>query len=857
MLLGNVPVALQPFAERERVLARFRGKAFKALSARKKFEDVNKSLLTLIQNADDPCFLLPAVIDYIACVNKEKFLLEPYRMLQFEFWLNHYSNISDEENWKVRCKIVGKTINRDDYQLFFPIGMRKVLTGSHFVAAHMSPDIDTTIASFWGWVDAFGARVGTGVHHWSLPGSYPDSTLALLFETLFGKDVLDVVAKETATLSLTALDLVSNKGVLKLHTKSRLTHVHAGSHIVAVDDKGHFKGDWRPSDAEAVRQVVLSFYSLIRWLEHTIYYRLISTYAKMKVTKKDIQKALDDLFSIKLYESEPAMEFSESQRHQVDIFIKKVLKISKGLQISFKELVETLSKAMNIPLPSYEFVPKAIFDSVGTLKENRPEIFTHLEKLFRASADASSACRHFLDRLDVLLAIKREVLNIPSQFITLKSDVEEIRTKMNSLEYLTVAIPEEEGNWFPVGVVYANDIRRKTLGTVSLRDFSNEGETKMASYLEVVSIIDHHKSNIATSTAATIIIGDAQSANTIVAEQVVKLNQRYSLLGMTPKEIDREKKALSANAKSASDLGKLKRLAELAINGEKNHKQYIHPVREYSEYLFFLHAILDDTDLLTKVSKRDLDLLATLLNRMKSLACKKDSEIISFDNIPQNDRYIEEATKRILQNEDMYSIYKKIYAHKEKEVETNIARCLKGRPSTIFLDTKVQNGCCRIGQTKLFSTNYPIFAEHADRLKSLWLAESKKVYSQTPQIDLHMQMITTIATADEVYHPKSSKWKHQDELWFWVPPVQGAMEHLVNFLNAFTATQIIQQNDMHVEFLGENFWDLQLLFSQNFPKAIQSVNKEKMLPIAVLRFKAGLLNSRKAFITPYLPRLLA
>ncbi len=851
VLLGNVSLTYKPFSGLDKVL-----KAIPAsLSNRKRFEKINSSLLACIQKEKEPCFLLPQVIDFISRVNQQKLLLEPYRLLDFEFWLNHYSNLSVHENRHIRCKIVGKNIDRSDYQLFFPIGMNKTLAGSHFVAAHLSPDVDTTIASFWGWVDAFGAQVGSGTHQWALPGQIADSHIAMLFQKAFGREFLEVVARKSDTLTLTALDLVSNKNVLKLNSKSRLSHVHGGKELIVIDDLGHFVGDWRASDAELVRHHVTSFYSLIRWLEHAIYYKLISAYAKEKVTKKDVQEALDSLFTTKLTESEPALEFTDTQKKQVDTFLKAVLKIASGIRITYRDLVGALAKAIDITLPTSEFVPDAIFTKDGILKEDRSKLFTHLEKLFRSVAEASSHCRHFLDRLDVLLAIKDKVLNIPSQFITLKSEVEEIRTKMNTLEYLTVVIPEEGGNWFPVGVVYASDLKRKPLGTVSLRDFSNEGETKMASYLDVVSVIDHHKTDIKTQGASTITIGDAQSANTIVSELVVTLNERYSHLGISQEVIDKEIKTLQKKAKTPEELRKLKRLLELALNIQND--RYIHPDREYYEYLFFLHAILDDTDLLTKVSLADLEAVKTLLNRLKSLVVGRDAEIITFTDIKRDEHFIENASRRILQNEDMYSIYETIYAHKEKEVETNLTACVQGKPSTIFLDTKVQNGCARIGQTKLFSTNFATFSKHRDALQNLFFSQAQKIFLQSPQIDLHMQMITTIATASEVYHAKLNKWRHKDELWIYVPSTQGAFEHLVNFLNAFSASPLIQANDLQVEFLGDNYLELEEIFSQNFAKATQVVAKEKTLPIAVLRYKAGLLNSRKAFISPYLPRLIA
>ena len=39
---------------------------------------------------------------------------------------------------------------------------------------------------------------------------------------------------------------------------------------------------------------------------------------------------------------------------------------------------------------------------------------------------------------------------------------------------------------------------------------------------------------------------------------------------------------------------------------------------------------LDDTDLLTKISRVDVECMASLLNRLKSLTMKKEVEIVFF-----------------------------------------------------------------------------------------------------------------------------------------------------------------------------------------------------------------------------------
>ena len=856
--LADYSVSFTPFLHLDELFLQFQTKSFRNLSARKKFAKVNQTLLECIQNSAEPCFLLPSVIDFISKVQKQELLQEPYRMLNFEFWLNHFSGLTDEENRRIRNKIVGKNIPREEYQAFFPIGMGKMFNGSHFVAAHLAPDVDTTIASFWGWIDAFAARVGTGQHQWSLPGKLADSHTALLFQELFSEDVFEVLVRQTQALTLTALDLVSEKDLIKVPSSTVSSHIDHSQNvkpIIVTDETGHFLGAWRANDAEAVRQVVVVFYSSITWLENAIHEKIISVFTNKDVHLQDIKSALESVLEISIKTSDAIRECSDHQKRALHDFLKKVLGLTKGSQSTFSDLIRRLDSLLNLNFSPFQTLfDQALYDHNQLLIEDRPKLFSTLEKIFKDLDSMLQAVRNYIDRLDLLLAIKEKVLAIPSPFITLKSDVEEIRKKMENYEYLPVLVQEGNDKWFVVGVVYANDSKRELLGTVSLRDFSNELETKMASYLQVISIIDHHKSDIKTAGVSTLIIGDAQSSNTIVAELVMKINDRYSLQGQTPEHIDEQ---LQSALKTCDDLKKVQRLLQLKRSSQMKDSYYIHPKREFAEYLCFLLAILDDTDLLTKVSLRDVMCVKELLNRMKTIGSQNDCECISFDSIGRDDTFVKQASAHILQNDDMYSLYSKIYAFKEKEVEKDLQACLEDKPSSIFSDTKEQNGCCRVGQTKLFCPNIPLFQSHVASLRSLWQANAKKVYETRPQIDLHIQMITTIAGADEVHSDKALSWKHKDELWFWVPETASAYERLVNFLNAFHATALVQNNAMEVEFYGQNAVELEQIFAQNFPKATRKVAKETTLPIAVLYYKAGLINSRKAAISPYLPRFIA
>lgn len=273
-----------------------------------------------------------------------------------------------------------------------------------------------------------------------------------------------------------------------------------------------------------------------------------------------------------------------------------------------------------------------------------------------------------------------------------------------------------------------------------------------------------------------------------------------------------------------------------------------------TEYLHYLYAILDDTDLLTKVSLRDVECVASLLNRLKTLSLQKEVEIIHFDDVPRDAKFAKAAAKRILQNREMHSLYSKVYAAKEKNVEEALQACVAKQPSTVFVDTKVQNGCCRVGQTKLFAKNYPLFARHAMEIRKIWLVDAQETYKAKKEVDLHLHMVSTVAGADELFAGSQGKYPHKDEMWLWIPSTVTAVEHLKTFLNAFRSSPGAAGNEMEVEFLGDNAQELEQIFKESFTP-LPCKTTSAGLPIAVLRFTAGTINSRKAMISPYLPLL--
>jgi hypothetical protein len=231
-----------------------------------------------------------------------------------------------------------------------------------------------------------------------------------------------------------------------------------------------------------------------------------------------------------------------------------------------------------------------------------------------------------------------------------------------------------------------------------------------------------------------------------------------------------------------------------------------------------------------------------------------DLKAVKIDDLPRDKQYAKKGATRILQNKDMYSLYRKVYQFREKEVEKNLGLCAKGKPSNLFADTKEQNGCCRIGQIKMFVPNLPTFAKHGNEIRSVWVKEAMKAHKEKPELDLHISMTSTIVNAEEVYKGKGRQYRHKDELWVWIPKTEMAVEHLKRFLSAFQNSPGLKNNSIEVEFLGANADELALIFEESFCEGKRKKTK-KNLPIAVLRYKAGSLNSRKAMVSPFLPTL--
>ena len=821
-LIGNYSLECDTFFDIETLIS--------ALKKKKMGERTSfacRQILTRIEKSPQEAFLLKAVIEAIAAVNPH--LSEPITFSFFEFYLNQKSGLSTEKNLEIRAKIAGKKIPRGDYQILFPIGMGNTFAGSHFVSAHKSPDTDTTVASFWGWIDSFAAKVGEGLHHWSLPGGAPSTSITELFKKIFGDHFFDQLIRSRATLTLAALDLINDEGVELLQADQSIRRLDHGTHekaLLLIDSEGKYLGSWRASDVERVEQIIRLVEGSIDWMASRLRLVAIDTLSKKSPSKKSLEKqfaAIDQQRVDKIF------SFSENDRSQLLQFFENILQIKAP--VTFEKLQEKLS-----PLKEFRTLIETGVKKI--LSKSRQQIFQELKSLSIEGNKLLLECRKRIERLDLALLIKEKILHIPQNTLLVNSDIEEIRTKMGSFSHLPCIF---EGR--PLGVVWAKEVRLDHLGTVSFRDFCNEEEVQMASYLTPISVIDHHKSNLKTASPPAVLIGDAQSANVLLAELAMTINDRYSTLGMSRKQI---KEQLKKNPSGFLQQRLLQKEMALQLRGNF----FIHPKREFAEYFFFLQAILDDTDLLSKVTLRDVRCVMELVNRMKGLVAQQETEVIQIKSAAD----ARKAADEILQHEELYSIYSSMYNWREQQME----KSLQNLSDDLFDDTKEQNGCCRVGQIKLFCSNRSLLEKKKENLLAAWIEKSLAMTKNHPSFDLHIMMISTIPSAKEVYRKKKRLWRHEDEYWIWIPSSEIARDHLAFFLNAFGMQHEVSQLEFEVEFKGNECDWLEEIFTRNFISATFTKDKNWSGEcVALLKFTAGALNSRKALVSPFLPKIVS
>ncbi|MGR3973596.1 MAG: hypothetical protein QRY72_03380 [Candidatus Rhabdochlamydia sp.] len=658
-MLGDLLISPRLFLQTESLIQQFKTPIFAQLSPLEQEHQVCKQLLEAILQEDKDSFALIPTLHFIDQIVSEN-ILPSFHFLRFERWLDHDSHLSFEDNLYVRGKIAGRWIPRHCYQKLFPLGEGKMYPGPHFVTAHASPDVDTTIASFWGWVDAFAARVGSKGHIWNVPGDTPPEHLeiSLLFTSLFGKNLFSRLAQNQTKLAVTAKDLY--------HEDTR-------------------EGDlWQ--------------------------------------------------------------------------------------------------------------VPAATLPMSASLEEVQAVLKTH-------------PCVHIVHK--------------------------------------------EEDNLVILGVIEAQDVQKTPLGTVSLRDFSNREETYIPPYLDVISVMDHHKSHLVTTRACMIWVTDAQSCNVLVAESSNLLSEGVATSGMTLDATLNQMQMLLSTSLTPSSCRLLQRVVQKLKVFQRSSAYFVSPEREQFEALCYLYAILDDTDLLSKATYQDVICVAAVFNKLKSLSEKKEVELIHFDDLKEDETFVKNGVERLLNHEEMISLYHKIDVLKEQGVTDQLRLAAEGNMSYLWSDTKEQNGCCRVGQTKIFPGNIPTLWENHTALYQRWQEMAKLSFSHHSQLTLHLQMMSTLAGSKRGHGEEGAVYTHFDELWIWAPSTPKGLECLKTFLKQFLSSPAVTKLQIEGSCFSQ---ELAHILHQEYPHLIiRESQEDKGCEGMILRYPAGSLNSRKAAISPYLP----
>lgn len=859
-LLGDCSVSFKKLAGEEEALKRLAEEFLSLSNEKEKIDAIATTLYQCIVNSKSS-FLLSAVIRFIDSVRQA--IYPDFVFADFELWLNQFSSISLEENYFIRSCIMGKHVPREEYQIYFPIGMNRCFSGPHFVTAHDSPDLDTTIASFWGWVDAFAAQVTNGLHIWNIPGGLQLSQVEVAFlfsEIMQGSSDL-ILMRTRNILSVSSFDLMTQRGFIKKYSEdisdgNYERQMHA---TVLINKLGHYVGDWRDIDVERVQQIIILFDSSLHWIENHLQHVIISLLAKKTIDRKAVQATITDITDFPLENAKPVQLFTTRQKKYMQEFLIKVIHIDKGLQCSILELMLALERqGFGEFTPVFSklrhFLEKDIFSSSLTLSEVRCFLFSHIEKIRGLIENLFESIRVSMRSLGIALQIKRDVYGYLPHYVTKHVSLEELKIKIGNYSHLTVTLADSTGKLTPIGVIHAVDIQQECLGTVSLRDFSNKNEVEIPPYLEVISIIDHHKSVLETKSPSVSSISDVQSSNVIVAEKAFQINDRYSVNGMSQLQVETQIKEFR-NSNDSRSLRIMRRLLQRKMNFDKKKPYFVDPIREYTEYRHFVYAILDDTDLLTKVTRRDVECMCSLLNRMKSLVLQQEVEIIDFDDISENNEFVSLASKKLLQNEDLYSLYQKTYDAKEQNLNQLIEESVHKDSSGIFADTKIQNHCVSVGQTKIFPNNYTQYAKYRDALRSRWVEKCNEQFTLQNHIDLYLHMISTLASAKQLYTASACKHMHSDELWIWIPNCESSIEHLQFFLTTWQQLPELEKRITSIEIYGKDSDIYERILTQSFSEKLNITQFTKhKFSICIIYYSAGCMNSRKTMISPFIPK---
>jgi inorganic pyrophosphatase/exopolyphosphatase len=754
---------------------------------------VFQTLTEYILQQPAPCFLLKEVVKHLEGKRSEGMQIS---ICDYEFYLKNHSNLSKEKQMEIRQKIMGRKAPKEASQILFPVAANGQMPGSVVVTAHLSPDIDTVVSSFNGWMDAFEMDVSQNLHHWNVPNA-PEEILEvkLLFLKTYGPSFFQVLADNRSELTLVALDLATTEG-LKIHSledKTLDVSSESSKHACCVVDKeGNFCGGWLPEDVEKVRLVTDSLNHCIRWAQNAFFQALVSK-------EGDVKRLLNSRFK----ELEPVQEFALKRKNYLHTFLEKVLDVEQGLESSILHFMQKMDRTYSFGFDRFH----------AAVEQHKKGEIGDLEQIFNLLSDAFRKLRSHIDTFSIALMVKEKVYEEKKSSVHPRTTIEEINLRIQDRSAIFVTRDNKVE-----GVIYSSRLRNPTQGFVVLRDFSNPNEIGIPRYMEIAAIIDHHKTDVKTQKVATIYTMDVQSSNVIGAKLAFDINKKLVTDGPTEEQLNT---ALLEGAKNVSDNRQLRILERVLEERIARAMQigWCDSKREAADYQMFLYAILDDTDLLAKKTALDHEIVVELVNRLVSLEQNKITEVVDPTQL-----------KPLIQNSELYRFYKTVYSLKEEDVEQRL-QSLK-----IFNDTKKQ-GEALVSQLKVYPNNIKTLKKNYDAVAKTW-------YEHKTEQSLKIMMLTTVEGAEDLYKGLKSNQNHKDEIWISATTSDEGVTQLSYFLMMFL--------QMHAKKRIEAFVpkEYKTLFDEIAGSKSTASLSEK--PWIVLSFEAGSITSRKKDIAPCL-----
>lgn len=805
------------------------------MSSFEKHHFVGSCLLEEIKAAPSGGFIFPAIVDFIHAVRED--LLPTYTFYSFEIFLDNYAGLNEKESLFIRGKIVGRYIPRSEYQAFFPIGLGGTFKGSHFSVAHFSPDVDTVIASFHGFLDAFAARIGDGIHYWQVPAGPPSENIEIdnLFFKALGRGVFDVCVNTAREISVNSMDLVSQRNMTTLKVTDRsigIAHGRSDNSVVVTLENGDYYADWRAIDFDEVRLIINQFGMILKTFEKSLYMVAVQCLLKKASFHKNVTALLANAFAKFLDEKASDPYLLEKQR----AFITKVLNLDKGLDAtigSFLSSTETFAE---------------LYSVMNGLDES-----SDIENVLKVVHEALSQYFEYLDTLDVAIAVKRKVLNIAPMTLSHLDSFETILEKMEGFSHLTV-VHADINHQTPLGVIHAKDLKNSGLATVSIRDFSNGDEMDKPPYIDIISCIDHHKSELKTCKPARMIVSDAQSSNSIIARMNLEINRKYSTGGLSKEQINAQIEGIRGDLNDPVSMRIMQKLLSKKEVFSVRGMHYISIDKEFLDYYHFLFAILDDTDLLTKVTAYDVYVVCDLLNSMKSIQAKKEVEIVNFDNLDKDDAsFAYNAARKLLQTHDLYSLYNANHDVKEKKLDEMLKKATSTLEKPFFQDTKILGKYAQIGQFKMFFSNHATFQRKRADIQKHWLRRCKVAASSNSDLSIFVFMVSTVDSAGDLFTGDVTKHaKINDEVWVTcLEDNRASLERMKRFLTSLMRSPKVYPQNLKVNLHGSCSSLKEALKKISKRISIKVTEKEK-LSVAELFIESKSLKSRKTDIAPYL-----